>query len=768
MNFRILFLFAFILLTTPFHVQAKDLYVDPNGNDAVSYANNSASTPWRTIGRAAWGSTNREARNGSEAARAGDIVIVNAGTYTGVGTNSRNEILYYQENNGTAGNPITFRANGTVNLTQTGAGAMIGSYRRNYIVWDGFTINEATAASVADTGPVTVYECTGCVLQNLNINGNGDGNGRMDNHNGIRIEASNNITIKNNRIQNVYTDHNVYNGACVMTYSSQGLTIENNHFSECGSGVFIKGGPFGSQITNTSYIRYNLFENVYENRGGDLSGGCIALHAGAPYSASAPILIYQNIMKNCGWAGVRIWAFDSTNPLNNPTNAKIFNNVIDNATNGIWVTGGLLTNAGHQFWNNIITNTTGDAIAFGTTPSENVKSRFDSEHNLFYSNSSIAQDAPGTRYTLATWKATGQDSASPESVNANPLFIGPSSNNYRLQSGSPASSLGRAIYGIGGVTGAVIPVGAYITGSELIGISNGGNIQNSNPITPVTPAPTADIRINNSSTGVSVNVGTSVVISWTSTNATSCTVSPSSWSGTAGTQTVTPISSATYTISCSGAGGSVTDSVSVTVNPVVVDPVPVTPVATSTEEWVFCSNENGTCTFSGTKDVRYGAQNSYNIRTVTGSIGCNNDVFGDPILNVVKQCQYKNIVTNTTPTTTTPTTPTATTTTSNDNLIKVGDRIKTTATINVRSSAGGRIVGTQRTGRVGSVTTGPSTVSRRDWFRVNFESGVDGWVAVDYITKISTTTLSQEEILNQIANLFILIKQLQQQLNNLR
>lgn len=46
------------------------------------------------------------------------------------------------------------------------------------------------------------------------------------------------------------------------------------------------------------------------------------------------------------------------------------------------------------------------------------------------------------------------------------------------------------------------------------------------------------------------------------------------------------------------------------------------------------------CTFGGTRQVRYGAKGTYAYRTATGSIGCNNDVFGDPVFGVDKACDY--------------------------------------------------------------------------------------------------------------------------------
>jgi len=56
--------------------------------------------------------------------------------------------------------------------------------------------------------------------------------------------------------------------------------------------------------------------------------------------------------------------------------------------------------------------------------------------------------------------------------------------------------------------------------------------------------------------------------------------------------------------------------------------------------WQFCANEGGTCAVTGTRTVRYGANNSYFTKTVTGSIGCGNGIWGDPIFGVAKTCSF--------------------------------------------------------------------------------------------------------------------------------
>ncbi|WP_194842446.1 alpha-L-rhamnosidase C-terminal domain-containing protein [Endozoicomonas sp. OPT23] len=69
------------------------------------------------------------------------------------------------------------------------------------------------------------------------------------------------------------------------------------------------------------------------------------------------------------------------------------------------------------------------------------------------------------------------------------------------------------------------------------------------------------------------------------------------------------------------------------------DAAALVPVTT----WTHCADENGTCTFTGTRKVRYGANGLFAEQTATGSIACNNSVFGDPISGVVKSCEVEEL-----------------------------------------------------------------------------------------------------------------------------
>lgn len=56
--------------------------------------------------------------------------------------------------------------------------------------------------------------------------------------------------------------------------------------------------------------------------------------------------------------------------------------------------------------------------------------------------------------------------------------------------------------------------------------------------------------------------------------------------------------------------------------------------------WTPCAAEDATCTVTGKRLVRYGADGSFVYRSVTGSVRCGNAVFDDPLPGVDKSCSY--------------------------------------------------------------------------------------------------------------------------------
>jgi hypothetical protein len=473
---KALIVLLFVLVATPLY--GKALYVDAaTGNDATTYANNGTGAKWATIGRAAWGSTDRATPSTSQAAQAGDTVYITAGTYATAGPNSRYNPAYNPVNSGTIDNPITFEALGTVTLTlSSSVGAVIGAYQKDYIIWKGFTIDEANAISASDTGPVVFWESHNSQVLNCIITGRGD-IARGDNYTGVRTEYAQNITIKNNRISN-FGPTEGHNSACIMTYYSGGLLIENNEISGCGSAVFFKAN------TNSAYPDANghrTWNKVRLNYIHDCPGGVNFYRSQETDQLQT---VTQNIFKNITnvEGAVSTAPFEYGDSYGEPNNVKVVNNTIIDSLYAFHL-GNASINTDNSYWNNIVykSSSTGSIIRISSqnnTYGAIAVAKNDFEHNLYYNSpNQITGESVGD-VSLATWKATySQDSASPAASTSDPLFTNAGTGDYTLQGGSPALTLGVDILDLDsdGSTTDTVPAGAYITGSETIGIAATGS-----------------------------------------------------------------------------------------------------------------------------------------------------------------------------------------------------------------------------------------------------------------------------------------------------
>ena len=469
-------------------VDAKTLYVNNSGSpscsDATTYANNSVSLPWCTVGRAAFGSTNVNSPSASQAAAAGDTVLITAGTYTTTGkytscnSSSKLEAPLNAVNIGSAGSPITFRGVGVVNLRNaaTSVGPTISILNASYIIWDNFVVSDAYGGgSCYDTGPVTIWSAQNSQILNLTITGIGDGRSTTDNYCGVRIENSRYITVRNNRISNIGPNEG-HNAAGIMTYYSGGLTIENNEIYNCGSGIFLKANTTsadptgnGNAVSDGNIIKKNFIYNC---------GGGINMHR--THLASGNQIITQNIIK--GWSGagdrIGVYIFIFGDAESDPNNVKVVNNTIVAQNAGFNWSDMITSPSGNIFHNNIIYSPTYRALEFGwgeTNYDALSTSKMSLEHNVYYNYPTFLGGDGVSSLTIAQVRSGyGQDSASPQSITSDPLFVNYAGGDYKLQSGSPAQTLGRTITAIHGTSGVTIPAGAYITGSEVIGIDSGG------------------------------------------------------------------------------------------------------------------------------------------------------------------------------------------------------------------------------------------------------------------------------------------------------
>ena len=124
------------------------------------------------------------------------------------------------------------------------------------------------------------------------------------------------------------------------------------------------------------------------------------------------------------------------------------------------------------------------------------------------------------------------------------------------------------------------------------------------------PAPTVDVKANGSDGPITIAYNTAVTLTWTSTTATSCVTTTNNWPNstltTSGSQNTAGLTSnQTYSLQCTGPGGSANDSVTVQVSP----PPPPVPSCVS------AAPESGSASGNGTFDVfAYGVADTTSLR----------------------------------------------------------------------------------------------------------------------------------------------------------
>ncbi len=479
---------ATLFILIPFLTEAKNLYVNNSGSpacsDATTYANNSASSPWCTLLRATWGRTdgNRSASsNPSQAAQPGDIIYVSAGTYhySGVFNGAYpSDGLYKLANNGSVG--TTIEAVGTVELTSNTSGdhAIIGGTSLGtpnaYVTWKGFTLNQANIGWRKGWGVIFIAEAY-TTIENCTIIGayhtypHG-----ADNHAGIMVHGPrsgactgglSNITIKNNRIYG-FTGASGRNDAGITLYClGSDIAIENNEIYSNTTGIYAKSSY---QDTTNFNIRYNIFRS---------NGEGIAMQAWYDWHVVQNIFI-NNTMSGFTWFCSIYYA---GNPA--PKDTYVVNNTFHNNTQAFWLSWGCENLNDNFVRNNIFTNQSYTLVAQDAACSITANmgpDDIDFNYNLYNITSTFfVKEGGSTVASWATWRSSyGQDSNS--SYGVNPLYIDPAGNDFRLQSGSPARTLGRTMTRIHGSSGVTIPAGAYITGNEVI-----GRISDGRPLPPV-------------------------------------------------------------------------------------------------------------------------------------------------------------------------------------------------------------------------------------------------------------------------------------------
>jgi hypothetical protein len=483
-------IFAGLIVVSAVSANAQTtLYVDGNtGNDAVPKASNSAQTPWRSIGRAVWGSTNRTAPNASEAAAAGDTVRVAGGTYTtATATNNRYEIVYNPVNSGSPSAPITIQCVGRCVLGAPNAnGPAIGAYAREYIKWYadvmqghawqirayGRQAGSASATEVntaPDTGPV-VCAGRGCWVEGAEIDG-GLQVDYTDNWNGIRVDFCSDCVIRNNTIRNFRNASNSVNGTAVTLYGSPNTLVENNYATNVATGVIFKDTAT-TPLQRNVRVRFNRIDGVDRCFEFSMSNG-------------DRNYIFQNVCSNSG-----IGLFTTLNGLHNDW---IFNNTFYNISSTALYPSAF--GSGGRLWNNIFLNA--DRVVISEAVSMPLPGVISLEHNVYFGHRQFYSGVDGSRTLSAFSTAYGHDRAAPASVEGNPMLLNPAGGDFRVGSGSVAAGRALDIFDLDGdgSTSDTITAGAHVTNNERIGVANSAPVGGGGGGTSQAPNPPTNLRV---------------------------------------------------------------------------------------------------------------------------------------------------------------------------------------------------------------------------------------------------------------------------------
>jgi uncharacterized repeat protein (TIGR03803 family) len=182
----------------------------------------------------------------------------------------------------------------------------------------------------------------------------------------------------------------------------------------------------------------------------------------------------------------------------------------------------------------------------------------------------VCSGAGGNATASATVTATAAVAPTPTvTISASPtsITLGQNSTLTWTSTNATSCSASGAWTGAQAVSGsqAVTPIATGTSTYTLNCTGAGGSAQASAAVTVNTaPAPAVTVSVSTTS----ITLGASVLVTWSSTNATSCTAS-GAWTGTQATagsieETPTAVGTATYTLACSGSG-----STSATANAVV-------------------------------------------------------------------------------------------------------------------------------------------------------------------------------------------------------
>jgi parallel beta-helix repeat protein len=291
----------------PLAAHAATYHVATNGNDSNS---GTSSSPWRTLQKAA------------NTVRAGDVVLVANGAYTGFQVTA----------DGTASAPIVFRANGdavVVNARNASTADNINLEGANYVTVEGFVVNDAPRNGIR------AVTATGVIIRGNVVSRSG--------LTGILTGFTPRIQI----IDNIASDSEVQHGIYVSnsnTANDDPVIRGNECFGNNNNGIQINGdcvaggdGVISGGIIENNVVHHNNWKGfsmislqnstirnnlVHEN---GISAGAGAIHLADEPGCGKPSsnnVIVNNTIHEPRIAGIRITHGSGNTIFNNLVVAK--------------------------------------------------------------------------------------------------------------------------------------------------------------------------------------------------------------------------------------------------------------------------------------------------------------------------------------------------------------------------------------------------------------------------------------------------------------
>jgi parallel beta-helix repeat protein len=411
-------LVTFFALLVAAPTYAANYYVKNGGNDGANGL--SIANAWATLQHAA------------DVVNPGDTVHVQPGSYQG----------FYLDRSGSAGNPITFIADGAVSIDEdndfTPDGINIEG--ADYVVIDGFTVDNRTRAGIrtALSSFVTVRNCsTGF-------------NGRWGIFSGFAYD----FTIENNETHHSIDEHGIY-----VSNSGDRPIIRNNLVHDNhANGIHMNGdlSQGGDGLISNALVENNIIH------GNGAGGG-----SGINMDGVTNSIVRNNLVYDHHSSGISLYKIDgATGSKNN----LVVNNTFITEDDGRWavnISGG---STGNTIRNNILYTYHGfrGAISIDSSSRTGFVSDYNSVMDRFSTN------AGSTVITLAAWQALGYDL---HSFIAEPddHFVDPDTD-FHLLSNSPAVDTGTStqappidLEGTARPLGAGFDIGAYERASGSCG-----------------------------------------------------------------------------------------------------------------------------------------------------------------------------------------------------------------------------------------------------------------------------------------------------------